>query len=286
MRLSLATGLRFQNTPDTFRPLIRNLRSRPMNFSRLVKAVTVLAFLGTLGSALPALADTFSVQYFKIPAGGGNGDFYNGGSPGGTSNNFVVSTLGPDGRPVYNTGATATSGSISAPTDVNSAGEILWWTAGQDSVVVDTAADLASGGTLDVTPGGVNMYPAGQGGSDSPDEETALLTGSFTLTAASSVSFSVGADDDAFVYVDGQLVEDLGGIHGDTLAPTNAIDLGIGSHTIQIFYADQEETGASLSFDDNAVALVTPAVPEPSSLALLGTGVLAVGGMVRRRFVR
>ena len=262
-----------------------------MNFSRLAhhgaKAVTLLAILGTLNSALPAFADTFSVQYFKIPGGGSNSDFHNGGSPGGTSNNFVLSALGPDGLPVYNTGATATSGAIAAPTDVNAAGEILWWTPGQDSIIADTAADIASGGTLDVTSGGVNMYPAGQGGSDSPDEETAILTGAFTLTTPSAVSFSVGADDDAFVYVDGQLVEDLGGIHGDTLAPTNSVNLGTGSHTIQIFYADQERTGASLSFDDNAVALVTapPAVPEPSSLALLGSGMLAVGGMVRRRFV-
>jgi fibro-slime domain-containing protein len=254
-----------------------------MNFSRLInrgaKAVTILAFLGTLSSALPALADTFSVQYFKVPAGGVNADFHAGGTSDGTSNNYVTSALGPNGLPVYNTGATASSGSITAPTDLIGSGQIGWWTAGQDGVVVNGT------GSLDVTPGGVNMYPAGQGG-DSPDEETAILTGSFTLTAASSVSFSVGADDDAFVYVDGQLVEDLGGIHGNTSAPTNLVNLGIGSHTIEIFYADQEESGASLRFNDNAVALVTPTVPEPSSLALLGTGVLAIGGMVRRRFVR
>jgi fibro-slime domain-containing protein len=262
-----------------------------MNFSRLVsrgtKAVTVLAVLGALGAALPAFADTFSVQYFKVPAGGSNLDFHASGASDGTSNNYVLSGLGPDGLPVYNTGATASSGSISAPTDKNGAGEILWWTPGQDGVVADTAKDIASGGILDVTSGGVSMYPANQGGTDNPDEETAILTGDFTLATASAVSFSVGADDDAFVYVDGTLVEDLGGIHGDTLAPTNSIDLGAGSHTIQIFYADQERTGATLSFDDNAVALVTaPAVPEPSSLALLGTGALAVGGMVRRRFIR
>ena len=47
------------------------------------------------------ISDTFNVQYFEVPAG--SPDFYNGGTHNlGISNNYVLTTLGPDGLPIYN----------------------------------------------------------------------------------------------------------------------------------------------------------------------------------------
>jgi len=63
-------------------------------------------------------------------------------------------------------------------------------------------------GTLSLSSTPVNMFPAGQSG-DSPDEETAILTGSFTLPTLEAVTFQVGADDDGVCHVDGSLVESL-----------------------------------------------------------------------------
>jgi hypothetical protein len=60
--------------------------------------------------------------------------------------------------------------------------------------------------------------------------------------------------------------------------------LGAGTHTLQIFYADQDQVAASLVFQDNGIPV--GATPEPGSLALLGTGVLAIGGTLRRRMMR
>jgi hypothetical protein len=87
------------------------------------------------------------------------------------------------------------------------------------------------------------------------------------------------------VFIDGQLVLDLGGIHGETSTPTNTVPLGIGTHTVEIFYADQDQVAASLMFEDNGIAVTSP-TPEPGSLALLGTGVLGLAGVVRRRMKR
>jgi hypothetical protein len=52
---------------------------------------------------------------------------------------------------------------------------------------------------------------------------------------------------------------------------------------VEIFYADQDEVAASLAFTSNVSISPTP---EPGSLALLGTGVLAIGGTIRRRIKR
>jgi len=123
--------------------------------------------------------------------------------------------------PVYNPSWTTASGQVYpvSSSGVNSSGELNWWTVGGDggNVVADGS------GTLSLSSTPVNMFPAGQSG-DSPDEETAILTGSFTLPTLEAVTFQVGADDDAFVYVDGSLVESLAAFTTiRSLLPTRSI---------------------------------------------------------------
>jgi hypothetical protein len=58
-------------------------------------------------------------------------------------------------------------------------------------------------------------------------------------------------------------------------------ETGTGSDTILFSYRDDP---AFLSLDNVSVSPVPSTTPEPSSLLLLGSGLLAVGGVIRRKF--
>lgn len=233
---------------------------------RIFLVASAIAASSLLTSASSALADpvsSLSINYFQVLNGTGGPDFGGAGIP----NVALGSTLGPDGLPVVNT-------STPGITEFNASHEITWWSPSMNSAV------LATGSGTVTLPYSSNMFaPNSTGTNNIAAFETAVLSGTFTEPAAGTVNFTVGSDDDAFVYLNGVLIGQNPGIHAltDVTFSGNAI---AGVNTLEIFYADREQVAAHL---DVSADVVLSAVPEPSTWAMLLLGFLGVGFVAYRR---
>ncbi|MCC6321393.1 MAG: hypothetical protein IT438_08160 [Phycisphaerales bacterium] len=190
---------------------------------------------------------------------------------------LVERSLGPNGLPVATTYATTRNTGSGRISDLNSDNEILWWKPGRhaDKEVMIEKTQLDPSSLNLATDFFIDGNTGNQRGFRSVHWQQSLSLGA---GESGTLSMALLADDDAWVFVDGELALDHGGVKSmNSAAPVfTTLTLGSGTHAIDIFYADRYSIQAGIVFQS-----VFQLVPAPGMLA--GLTVAGVAAARRRR---
>lgn len=221
-------------------------------------ATRIFIGLAASAAALPtaagaAAAGELAVSYFTAVERG-DPDFHTTGCcvfP----KHLVQATLGPGGLPLLS--AEYGSGDKGYVVhDVNRFGEIAWWTPGP--TIASTGFGVAA---LPIE--NEHFFPPnGVGPDNAHGFQTAIFRGILHVSAAGQVQFRVGADDVAFVYLDGALVADVGGVHPRVTLPVVSQLLQPGDYCLALFYADLYPDHAKLSFAIDTPGIIVTAADD------------------------
>ncbi len=134
---------------------------------------------------------------------------------------------------------------------------------------VDSDADLQSNFAS-------SWFPVNTGLPGDPYDCAVHWSGQFYVATAQNYNYWMGSDDDSWLFIDNQLVLDLGGVHGLTYN-NYILPLTAGYHDIDIFFAERHvvQSGFRLNFFSD---LEPRTVSEPATLFLLGTGLVGLAG--------
>ena len=166
---------------------------------------------------------------------------------------FVSSTLGGDGTPTYIGGA-------GTPSTNGATNFYDWYHDNPGTNLTDNTKSLTLDNGLAV-PGGVytfvdlSFYPIdGElfGNDGRPHNYHFTMEMHTTFTYEVGQTFSYTGDDDLFVFIDGQLVVDLGGVHPPESSSVNLDLLGLtvgNDYAFDLFYAERQTPASTMRME-------------------------------------